>query len=59
MLFNLVFDVLKWEAGKKLSSVGWHVAVRVGKKVGNERSRGGVCRGKRSGYCPGEQLFLV
>jgi hypothetical protein len=37
----------KWDVGKKLSSRGWHVAARVGEKVGNEWSRGGVCRGKR------------
>lgn len=41
------------------SSRGWRVTARVGEEVGNEESGGGVCRGKRSGYCPGEQLFLV
>lgn len=48
---------LTWE---KYGEVGrWHVAARVGKKVGNEWSRGGGCRGKRSGYYLGEQLFLA
>ena len=56
--FGHSIDLGKWDAGKKLSSRGWHVVARLGEKVGNEWSRGGVCRGKRSGYCPGEQLFL-